>query len=133
MLICENGGSRESDCNFFLCNLYVAFTQTFSIYCKLLLFPLCTGRCINLEMFVLFVFVLLLKFFWKFSSFSLFVPCYIAPNGNRIPARIMSQSDGSFKVEWTPTSTGKIFTRNFIVNIYYCKYLHQVLNGVTSG
>ncbi|XP_052706918.1 filamin-C-like isoform X4 [Crassostrea angulata] len=29
------------------------------------------------------------------------------PNGNRIPARIMSQSDGSFKVEWTPTSTGR--------------------------
>ncbi|XP_061194598.1 filamin-A-like isoform X4 [Saccostrea echinata] len=29
------------------------------------------------------------------------------PNGNRIPARIMSQADGSFKVEWTPTSTGR--------------------------
>ncbi|KAK3094677.1 hypothetical protein FSP39_004809 [Pinctada imbricata] len=31
----------------------------------------------------------------------------LAPDGTRIPARILSQSDGNFKVEWTPSKPGR--------------------------
>ncbi|XP_034327974.2 filamin-A isoform X1 [Magallana gigas] len=51
--------------------------------------------------------ILLQAFGSNLEDFSHFQISIIAPNGNRIPARIMSQSDGSFKVEWTPTSTGR--------------------------
>ncbi|XP_062567858.1 filamin-A-like isoform X3 [Saccostrea cucullata] len=51
--------------------------------------------------------ILLQAFGSGVEDFSHFQISIIAPNGNRIPARIMSQADGSFKVEWTPTSTGR--------------------------
>lgn len=45
---------------------------------------------------------------YKCARLNCSLSCPLAPNGNRIPARIISQADGSFKVEWTPTSTGKV-------------------------
>ncbi|XP_056004558.1 filamin-A-like isoform X3 [Ostrea edulis] len=51
--------------------------------------------------------ILLQAFGSSIEDFSHFQISIIAPNGNRIPARIISQADGSFKVEWTPTSTGR--------------------------
>ncbi|XP_078312685.1 filamin-C-like isoform X3 [Crassostrea virginica] len=51
--------------------------------------------------------ILLQAFGSSVEDFSHFQISIIAPNGNRIPARIMSQADGSFKVEWTPTSIGR--------------------------
>ncbi|XP_061194597.1 filamin-C-like isoform X3 [Saccostrea echinata] len=51
--------------------------------------------------------ILLQAFGSGVEDYSHFQISIIAPNGNRIPARIMSQADGSFKVEWTPTSTGR--------------------------
>ena len=29
-----------------------------------------------------------------------------APNGESIPARLVAQNDGDYKVEWTPVSPG---------------------------
>ena len=32
--------------------------------------------------------------------------CFLAPNGDQVPARLLPQQDGNYKVEWTPAMAG---------------------------